>query len=103
MRKAGPDETERGDIEDDERHVFVHGNICDAQLVAKLIADYDPDYIIIEFTAERGDYYRYDGKGALDAEEMERTGSGKDYENGYLRTHPSEGEGNQWAALNDTT
>ena len=39
------------DIEDDERHVFVHGNICDAQLVAKLIADYDPDYII-NFAAE---------------------------------------------------
>ena len=55
----------------------------------------DPDYIIIEFTAERGDYYRYDGKGALDAEELARTGSGKSYENGYLRTHPSEGEGNQ--------
>jgi len=39
------------DLEDDERHVFVHGNICDAQLVAKLIADYDPDYII-NFAAE---------------------------------------------------
>ena len=39
------------DIEDDERHVFVHGNICDAQLVAKLIADYDPDFII-NFAAE---------------------------------------------------
>ena len=26
------------DLEDDERHVFVHGNICNAGLVAKLIA-----------------------------------------------------------------
>ena len=39
------------DLEDDPRHIFVHGNICDAQLVAKLIADYDPDYII-NFAAE---------------------------------------------------
>ncbi len=39
------------DLEDDPRHIFVHGNICDAQLVAKLIADHDPDYII-NFAAE---------------------------------------------------
>ena len=39
------------DLEDDPRHIFVHGNICDAQLVAKLIVDYDPDYII-NFAAE---------------------------------------------------
>ena len=39
------------DLEDDERHNFVHGNICDKELVAKLIAEYDPDYII-NFAAE---------------------------------------------------
>ena len=39
------------DLEDDPRHIFVHRNICDAVLVAKLIADYDPDYII-NFAAE---------------------------------------------------
>lgn len=39
------------DIEDDPRHIFVHGNICDKELVARLIADYDPDYII-NFAAE---------------------------------------------------
>ena len=39
------------DLEDDPRHIFIHGNICDAQLVARLIADYDPDYII-NFAAE---------------------------------------------------
>ncbi len=39
------------DLEDDERHIFVHGNICDAQLVADLIKKYDPDYII-NFAAE---------------------------------------------------
>ena len=39
------------DLEGDPRHVFVHGNICDKALVAKLIADHDPDYII-NFAAE---------------------------------------------------
>ena len=39
------------DLEDDERHVFVHGNICDAVLVKSLIDQYDPDYII-NFAAE---------------------------------------------------
>lgn len=39
------------DIESDERHTFVHGNICDATLVKSLIDQYDPDYII-NFAAE---------------------------------------------------
>ena len=39
------------DLEDDERHIFVHGNICDAKLVADLIKKYDPDYVI-NFAAE---------------------------------------------------
>ncbi|MBQ7558191.1 MAG: dTDP-glucose 4,6-dehydratase [Lachnospiraceae bacterium] len=39
------------DIEGDERHIFVHGNICDEELVRKLIREYDPDYII-NFAAE---------------------------------------------------
>ncbi len=39
------------DLEADFRHIFVHGNICDKDLVSKLIADYDPDYII-NFAAE---------------------------------------------------
>lgn len=39
------------DLEDDERHIFVHGNICDAALVKSLIDQYDPDYII-NFAAE---------------------------------------------------
>lgn len=39
------------DLEDDERHIFVHGNICDAELVKSLIATYDPNYII-NFAAE---------------------------------------------------
>lgn len=39
------------DLEGDPRHIFVHGNICDAGMISKLIADYDPDYII-NFAAE---------------------------------------------------
>ena len=39
------------DLEDDDRHIFVHGNICDAALVKSLIDQYDPDYII-NFAAE---------------------------------------------------
>ena len=39
------------DVEDDPRHIFVQGDICDKALVAKLIEDYDPDYII-NFAAE---------------------------------------------------
>lgn len=38
-------------VEGDSRHVFVQGDICDKDLVAKLIQDYDPDYII-NFAAE---------------------------------------------------
>ena len=32
------------DVEGDERHVFVHGDIGDKELVSKLIREYDPDY-----------------------------------------------------------
>lgn len=39
------------DLEDDPRHIFVHGNICDGALVKSLIDQYDPDYII-NFAAE---------------------------------------------------
>ena len=39
------------DLEDDPRHIFVHGSICDSLLVAKIIREYDPDYII-NFAAE---------------------------------------------------
>ena len=35
------------DIEDDARHIFVQGDICDKALVTDLIAKYDPDYVIL--------------------------------------------------------
>ena len=34
------------DIEDDPRHIFVKGDICDKDLVASLIEEYDPDRIV---------------------------------------------------------
>ena len=55
----------------------------------------DPDYTIIEFTAERADYYRYDGKGTLDAETIAALDAGKAFENGYRRycdEHPAHQE-----------
>ncbi|MDO5702852.1 MAG: dTDP-glucose 4,6-dehydratase [Lachnospiraceae bacterium] len=38
-------------VEDDERHIFVQGDICDKKLVTELMRKYDPDYII-NFAAE---------------------------------------------------
>jgi len=38
-------------VEGDARHIFVQGDIGDKELVAGLIAKYDPDYII-NFAAE---------------------------------------------------
>ena len=47
----------------------------------------DPDYCVIEFIAERGRYYRFDGKDTLTAEEIAAYDAGKSYENGYAKTH----------------
>ena len=49
----------------------------------------DPDYCVIEFTADHAEYYRYDGKGALDAEALARLSAGKAWENGYARHNSS--------------
>ncbi len=40
----------------------------------------DEDYCVLEFIAETGKYYRYDGKGELSKEEMQGTGT---FINGY--------------------
>ena len=45
----------------------------------------DPDYCVIEFTADRADFYRYDGRGALTRADIAAFGAGQAYENGYLR------------------
>ena len=38
-------------VENDPRHIFVQGDICDKELVKQIIEKYDPDYII-NFAAE---------------------------------------------------
>ncbi len=43
----------------------------------------DEDYCILEFTADSGRFYRYDGKGDLPASEIRAFDEGKEYENGY--------------------
>ena len=48
----------------------------------------DEDYCILEFVADRGRYYRYDGKGDLTHEEIEAYDAGRTFENGYARTNP---------------
>jgi len=39
------------DFEQDPRYIFVHGDICDAELVSSLFTEYQPNYII-NFAAE---------------------------------------------------
>ena len=43
----------------------------------------DDDYCVLEFIAESGRFYRYDGKGELSFSEIEAMGAGKEFENGY--------------------
>lgn len=43
----------------------------------------DEDYCVIEFTAESGRYYRYDGKGELTGEDIAEHDKGREYRNGY--------------------
>lgn len=39
------------DIKDDQRHIFVKGDICDKELIEKLFKEYDIDYVV-NFAAE---------------------------------------------------
>ena len=43
----------------------------------------DEDYCVLEFTAESGRYYRYDGKGELSNKDIATFDRDKKYENGY--------------------
>ena len=43
----------------------------------------DEDYCILEFIAESGRFYRYDGKGDMSASEIAVFDAGKEFENGY--------------------
>ena len=43
----------------------------------------DDDYCILEFIAESGRYYRYDGKGDISASEIETFDKGREFEDRY--------------------
>ena len=43
----------------------------------------DEDYCILEFVADGGRFYRFDGKGDLSAAEIEAYDAGKEFENRY--------------------
>ena len=47
----------------------------------------DEDYCILEFIADSGRYYRYDGKGDLTNTEITAYDQGKAFENGYALWH----------------
>lgn len=46
----------------------------------------DDDYCVLEFIAESGRYYRYDGKGDITRGEMEVFDRGREYTDGYAKT-----------------
>ena len=48
----------------------------------------DPDYCVIEFTADGGRYYRADGKGDLTGDEIAAYDAGAVYEDGFAKTRP---------------
>ena len=45
----------------------------------------DEDYCVLEFIADGGRYYRYDGKGDLSKTEIDGFDSGREFENGYAK------------------
>ena len=49
----------------------------------------DEDYCILEVIADSGRYYRYDGKGDLTYAEIAAHDVGREFENGYRKTHQS--------------
>ena len=52
----------------------------------------DPDYCVIEFIADAGRFYRFDGKGTLSAEALTASSAGREYENGYAASMQSVAE-----------
>ncbi len=49
----------------------------------------DEDYCVLEVIADSGRYYRYDGKGDLTHTEIAAHDVGREFENGYRKTHQS--------------
>ena len=52
----------------------------------------DEDYCILEFIAESGRFYRYDGKGDLTSAEMDAYDRGREFRNGYDEYNKAGGE-----------
>lgn len=52
----------------------------------------DPDYCVLEFIADSGRFYRFDGKGDLTKEMLAAYDTACEYENGYAALAASEGE-----------
>lgn len=50
----------------------------------------DEDYCVLEFIAQSGRYYRYDGKGDLSAKDIAAYDQGKAFENGYAAVHAND-------------
>lgn len=47
----------------------------------------DEDYCIMEFIAEEGRFYRYDGKGDLSGSDISAFDADQEFENGYSKVH----------------
>ena len=47
----------------------------------------DPDYCVLEFAADGGSYYRFDGKGTLSREETETWDRDRSFADTYALTH----------------
>ena len=47
----------------------------------------DEDYCVLEFVADAGRYYRFDGKGDVSREELEAYDAGRAFEDGYAKVH----------------
>ncbi len=45
----------------------------------------DEDYCVLEFMAQAGRFYRYDGKGELSREDISEFDNGREFENGYSK------------------
>ena len=45
----------------------------------------DEDYCVVEFVADEGRFYRFDGKGNLSEGDMDRYDAGRQFEDGYSK------------------
>ena len=71
----------------DRKHKELLWNEGDEKYYPKGVED--EDYCILEFITESGRFYRYDGKGDLTHAEIAAHDVGREFENGYRKTHQS--------------